>query len=231
MIKGYNGTLYGSYRQIKFTDVYSKADDFLADYGNVGVPTSISNELAETLFYLLYGKYGNSTIASSDLTRFKYRLFSIIWQYGPSWEKKLDIQKLARAWADDEVTVAETYDSANEHEVTAKDETSSNVSSDRLQNFADNPSTEPAVDARQPLTYINHQDYTHNEQDTSSTIKRSENGTNGLKSKRGRGKVDSYLRLWDLLADDVTESFLSRFRTLFINFVQPELPLLYVDND
>lgn len=229
MIKGYCGTLYGSYRQKKFTDVYSNVDDFMADYGNVGVPTSITNESAETLFFLLYGKYGNSTIASSDLTRFKYRLFSIIWQYGPTWEKKLDIQKLARAWEDSEVTVAEMYNSKSTHAIDAKDDTGGSVNARRVQNFADNPSTEPVMDTTEPLQYINRQDYTDSRQSVSSTINRNETGNNTLNSTRGKGKVDSYLRLWDLLNDDVTEEFLGKFRTLFINFVQPELPLWYVD--
>lgn len=108
MIKDYPGSLYGRYRNPKFTDVYDNAEDFLADYKDVGIPTSISDESATTLFFLLYGKYGNSTIAASDLTRFKYRLFSIIWQHGPTWEKKIDIQKTVRAWAENEITISET---------------------------------------------------------------------------------------------------------------------------
>ena len=103
MIKDYPGSLYGRYRNPKFTDVYDNVEDFLADYKDVGIPTSITDESATTLFFLLYGKYGNSTIAASDLTRFKYRLFSIIWQHGPTWEKKIDIQKTVRAWAENEI--------------------------------------------------------------------------------------------------------------------------------
>lgn len=231
MIKGYNGTLYGAYRQIKFTDVYSKVDDFMSDYGNVGVPTSISNELAETLFYLLYGKYGNSTIASSDITRFKYRLFSIIWQYGPTWEKKLDVQALARAWADAEVTASETYESTSKHTIDTTGSNTENATGKRLQNAADNPNTEPSADVNEPLPYINRQDYAMDDRTAEGSSKRNETGNNTLTSKRDRGKVDSYLALWDLLADDVTEKFLNRFKPLFIKFVQPELPLWYVDKN
>ena len=92
MYKEYCGSLYGNYRQVKFTDVYETADAFLADYGDIGLPKTITDTSATTLFYLLYGRFGNDIIASSDTNRFKYRLFSIIWQYGPAWEKKLDIQ-------------------------------------------------------------------------------------------------------------------------------------------
>lgn len=231
MIKSYKGSLFGAYRQKKFTDIYSNVDDFMADYGNVGVPTSISNETAETLFYLLYGKYGNSTIASSDITRFKYRLFSLIWQYGPTWEKKIDIQKLAREWADAEVTAVETYESKSEHAIDTTGENTDNATGKRLQNYADNPSTEPATDVNDPLSYINRQDYITDGRTINVTSQRNETGNNKLTSQRGRGKVDAYLALWDLLADDVTETFLNRFKVLFLTFVQPEIPLWYVDNN
>lgn len=103
MIKDYCGSLYGNYRQLRFTDVYDDVTDFLADYKDIGIPTSISDQSATTLFYLLYSKYGNGVIASSDLTRFKYRLFATIFQYGPTWEKRLDIQEKLRNLSDAEI--------------------------------------------------------------------------------------------------------------------------------
>ena len=62
MIKDYPGSLYGRYRNPKFTDVYDNVEDFLADYKDVGIPTSISDESATTLYFLLYGKYGNTVL-------------------------------------------------------------------------------------------------------------------------------------------------------------------------
>ena len=53
MLKGYNGSLYGGYRQLKFTDVYSSAEDFLSDYNSVGLPTTISDTTANTLYLKL----------------------------------------------------------------------------------------------------------------------------------------------------------------------------------
>ena len=35
------------------TDVWSKATDFVADYQNIGIPTTISVQNANTLYYLL----------------------------------------------------------------------------------------------------------------------------------------------------------------------------------
>ena len=54
------------YNTKKFTDFYSNVDAFLQDYKNNGLPTTISDANAKTLFYLLYAKYGNSSISNLD---------------------------------------------------------------------------------------------------------------------------------------------------------------------
>jgi len=88
--------LMPSYDTKIFTEVYDSADKFVYDYKNVGIPTTISDANATTLYYLIYARYGNSPIANMDITQFKYKLFSIIFQYGPTWEKRLDVQKTLR---------------------------------------------------------------------------------------------------------------------------------------
>lgn len=140
MIKDYCGSLYGSYRQKKFTDVYDSVEKFLSDYNGVGLPTTISQGSAQTLYYLLYGRYGNDVIASSDINRFKYRLFGIIFQYGPTWEKRLEIQEKLRGLSEDEIMTG----------------------SRQIYNNAQNPSTEPSTDTTDELQYINEQNVTKN---------------------------------------------------------------------
>ena len=93
------------YNTKKFTDFYSNVDQFLQDYKNNGLPTTISDANAKTLFYLLYAKYGNSSISNLDENQFKYRLFSIIFQYGPTWEKRLSIQDRLRNLEEKELMV------------------------------------------------------------------------------------------------------------------------------
>lgn len=187
MIKGYEGTLYGANRQLKFTDVYSDVADFLSDYASIGVPTTIKQDSAQTLYYLLYGRYGNSTIASSDLTRFKYNLFGIVWQYGPSWEAKVEIQKKLRNLTDTELTTG----------------------TKAIYNRAENPGTTPTTGSLSELTYIN-------EQNTSNTKK---------------SKLEAYAELYALIDMDVTQAFIDKFKKLFLNIVQPELPLLYEEDE
>ena len=78
------------------TEIWSTAADFLDDYQHIGIPTTISNQNATTLFYLLYARYGNNPIANYDEEQFKYKIFSVVFQYGPTWEKKLALQATLR---------------------------------------------------------------------------------------------------------------------------------------
>lgn len=141
MYKGYSGSLYGSYRQKRFTDVYESVEEFLADYKDCGIPTTISDSSAQTLFYLLYGSYGNDIVASSDINRFKYKLFSIIFQYAPTWEKQLEIQNKLRGLTEEDIRLG----------------------SRQIYNTAQNPSTEPSTDTTDELQYINNQNVTKNQ--------------------------------------------------------------------
>lgn len=95
--------IFGNYWTKKFTDIYSNVDSFIADYKDNGIPAKISDESINTLFYLLYARYGNSHIMNFDETQFKYKLFSIIFMYGPTWEKRLEIQDRVRTLTEDEI--------------------------------------------------------------------------------------------------------------------------------
>lgn len=95
-INRYPDNIYGNYRNLKFTDVWINENEFLNDYAECGIPQGISQEYAKTLFYLLYAKYGNSTIASCDVNQFKYKTFATIFSYGPAWEKRVKLQELIK---------------------------------------------------------------------------------------------------------------------------------------
>lgn len=95
--------MFSQYDTILMTDIWEAADEFVYDYNHVGIPTTISDANATTLFYLLYSKYGNNPIINYDITQFKYKIFSVIFQYGPTWEKKLSIQDTLRSLDIDEL--------------------------------------------------------------------------------------------------------------------------------
>lgn len=137
-------TIYGLPTNLTFCDIWDKVADFITDYKASGIYTSnVSNRLADTdatlLYYLLYARYGNSSIASRDTNRFKYQLFSMIFQYGPTWVKKLDIQNQVRNLTADEL-----------------------ISGGKaVYNSAYNPSTAPSTATLEELTAINEQKTTN----------------------------------------------------------------------
>ena len=109
------------------TEVWSQASEFLNDYQNIGIPTTISNQNATTLYYLLYARYGNTPIANYDENQWKYKMFSIIFQYGPTWEKRLDIQTTLRG-----LQIADLIDNGSYRALSSQSgsETSSKTGSD-----------------------------------------------------------------------------------------------------
>lgn len=135
MISTLHEDLYGNYRNRKFTDIWKEVDQFYEDYTTNGIATTISEESVTLLYYLLYARYGNSTIASSDETQFKYKVFSTIFMYGPTWEKRLEIQQELRA-----LTLEEIQDGGK-----------------AIYNTALNPNQAPTTTALQELKYIDHQ--------------------------------------------------------------------------
>lgn len=82
---------YGSYRQRYFTQIFPNSQDFLEEWKESGIYDQglVSDTSIERIYYLIYARYGNSTIASYDETQFKYKVFSIIYEYAPTWEKSL----------------------------------------------------------------------------------------------------------------------------------------------
>lgn len=127
------------YSTALFTDIWSDKESFLADYSSLGIPTTISVDNAATLYYLLYAKYGNNPIANRDEEQFKYKVFSIVFQYGPAWEKRLYIQDQLRKIKDEDLIIG----------------------GKAIYNAALNPSTAPSTGSLDELTYINSQNTTN----------------------------------------------------------------------
>lgn len=134
-------SLFNRFYNYKFTDVYGDVNTFLTDYTENGLPQMITPANARTLYYLLYARYGNSTLSNADTNQFKYKLFSIIWQYGGAWQKKLEIQAKLRDLSLDEGS--EIYRGAK-----------------AIYNSAVNPSTAPNTSTLEELDYINAQNTT-----------------------------------------------------------------------
>lgn len=128
------------YNTPTFSDIYPSYNDFSNDYNeimNLMFPTEtiITENSKQKLFYLLYSTYSNNPITHLDVNQWKFKLFGIIGQYAPMWERKLSIQKSLRNLTDAELIVG------------AK----------QIYNHAFNPSTAPSTSDIEELEYINDQ--------------------------------------------------------------------------
>lgn len=130
-----NCSLFGNFITRKFTDIFPDVDTFVSEYKNNGIPNLISDASASTLYYLLYARYGNSHIVNNDENQFKYKLWSTTFMYGPTWEKRLDIQDKLRNLSDDDLRIG----------------------TKQINNHAYNPGTAPTTSTLDELNYINEQ--------------------------------------------------------------------------
>jgi hypothetical protein len=125
-----------------FTDIWNSADSFKTDLQASPFANSISASNPDNvslLYYLLYARYGNNPIANTDVNQFKYKMYSVIFQYGPTWQKRLDIQDKVRALTEEDIMAG----------------------GKAIYNQAFNPSGEPGTETLEELDYINAQNTTN----------------------------------------------------------------------
>lgn len=135
-----NGLIYPTYNTKTFTEIYPKLADFTSDYSTINLGGITDTNLLNKVYYMLYAKHGNDPITNFDIEQFKYKLFTIICSFGPSFEKRLEIQGKLRA-LDLDTDVLE--------------------GAKAIYNHAYNPSTDPSTQSLNELTYINDQNTTN----------------------------------------------------------------------
>lgn len=131
-------SLYGTFRQLYFAQVFPEVDTWKTKLAETKIDLPIKEENLELLYYLLYSKYANSVVASSDINRFVFSVARIIFQYAPTWETRLRIQKSLRELSDEDLKKGATD----------------------IYNHAFNPSNEPSTQTTEELTYVNEQTIT-----------------------------------------------------------------------
>lgn len=145
------GTDYGSSRTRKFSDIFPDYSSFETAWNNTAFSESAvglvkpgiddQNTSAATnltlIYQLLLSRYSNSTISSSDETRFTLQCMATIFQYAPTWLKRLEIQQ----------------------NLQGLDLSSDDIlkGSSRILNVSLNPSEDPATDIMDPLSTVNQQ--------------------------------------------------------------------------
>lgn len=133
--------LYGNYRTRTFAQIFPSAQDFIAAYQASGFSIDAIHGWGDAmpeLYYCLYAQYGNSHIANSDENQFKYRVYSLIYQYGPNWAKKREVQAKIRDLTEDQLR----------------------ESAQAIYNHSMNPSTAPSTTTTEELQTINDQNVT-----------------------------------------------------------------------
>lgn len=139
-----NNSYYGGYRTRTFQQIWDSDESFLGFLSGAGIPLKIKDENAKTLYFLLYARYANSHIMSSDEERFKYAVASTIFMYGPTWERRVEVQDALRSMTIEELKVG------------AKE----------IYNSASNPNTSPYTSTLEELTYINLQNTSNRKRST-----------------------------------------------------------------
>lgn len=138
-------SLYGNYRTRTYADVFPDFKTFSDEWEATVFARTLDDSLpVELVWTMLYARYGNSSVAASDENRFKYQLFSIMFQYGPSWRKELEIQQELRLLNIDEFRKGAT----------------------NIVNNAQNPSAAPTTQTTEELNYINQQNVSKTKRST-----------------------------------------------------------------
>lgn len=126
-----------------FNQIWNNYTTFKTDFSTSPFNGIITEPNLEILYYLLYAKFGNSFITNLDENQWKFKVFSTIWKYGPTWEKKLEIQAELKGL-----------------DIKSKDFLKG---ARAIYNKALNPETNPTTAALEELTYINEQTATNYE--------------------------------------------------------------------
>lgn len=95
------------YNTKKFCEIFPDAESFKDNYDTFQSTAGLTNILDDNdkaiTWQLLMAKYGNNPIANWSEEQFKLKVWQIMFQYGPTWAKRLEIQEKARKLTDSEL--------------------------------------------------------------------------------------------------------------------------------
>lgn len=136
-------TYYGSYRTRTFAEIFPSYEEFqnawaATHFAEAILPSAQTDDPGvdtKLAYIMLYARYGNSHIAFSDENQFAYNIFNTMFMYGPTWSKRLQIQKRLRGLKSEDIEAGATI----------------------IYNHAENPNAAPSTQATTELNYINDQ--------------------------------------------------------------------------
>ena len=117
------------YNTKKFNDIFPSAADFYDNYTALQATAGLLNLMDETdcaiTWQLITAKFGNNPIANWSEDQFKLKIWQIMFEYGPTWVKKLDIQHKLRNLTDEQIMTGAKaiYNQALHPDITPSDST------------------------------------------------------------------------------------------------------------
>lgn len=126
------------YNRQTFSDIFPDLDSFkdcLLNGFDGYAAESITNDEKKTLYWLLYARYGNNPITNNTVAQFKAKMVAIVFAKGPTWAKKVELQKSLRLLNDDDLRAGAVS----------------------IYNTALNPETAPSTKDTDELEYVNSQ--------------------------------------------------------------------------
>lgn len=86
-----------------FSEIYNDADTFYKESNAYGFTQEIDEDSTKKVFYLLTARYGDCvTTGYTNEARWKMKLFSILWEYGPQWVRIMSVRTSLNALTEDE---------------------------------------------------------------------------------------------------------------------------------
>lgn len=137
---------YGGYRTRTFADIFPDFKTFAQEYTRSALSVSFTPDggektglTLEQFYCMLYAHYGSSHIAFSDENQFKYYMWSIMYQYGPTVIRKREIRDTLLKMGDEEILLG----------------------GKAIYNHSFNPNTAPSTSTLEELLTINDQNTTN----------------------------------------------------------------------
>lgn len=220
-----NYSWYGAYRTRTFKDIFTSSDDFKECLNESPLALNISDTELAKIHYMLYAKYGNSHIASSDENQFKAKLQLNMYSYYPVYKRKKEAIEALLEKNEAEFRAGQEFltDNSGSSESTASGSTDVR----NIENHAMNPaemSSEHGISEDTMLTYIN--DQTFNKGTNSSNTSTEGSNSEHTDTKGKTALLNAYNEYLALLAS-YEEEFLLTFKNLFIKIVSPQGSLYY----
>lgn len=133
-------TVFGNYTTRKFSDIFVNADEWMEAIQESPLYTlitgaGVTEDYLRAAYYLMYSRYGNSHIATSDETQFICKIVGGLLSHAPAWVKSLHIQSKLCTLSDDELLTGAKH----------------------INNHSFNPSTEPSTASLEELPTVNDQ--------------------------------------------------------------------------